>query len=170
MSVYAQKGRWLLVLGLLVGCLGANGQATDARISELSYLDNQYMAQQRALLADLVATNFGARFSGAKDHDLQLLQSLLDRGIVQPDQSRELQAMGIIMGDLLAAELDMHWVVYEDRLGRSRALRYQQSNEYLFPVTMISRRREADNHSPVTAIYQKAYDIIEPLRTPLPFQ
>lgn len=169
MSVSAQLGRWVLALGLALGCLAANGQG-NVNIGELSYLDKQYMDQQRALLADLVATNFGARFSGVKDHDLRLLQSLLDRGIVQPDQTRELQAMGITMGDLLAADLGMHWVVYEDRLGRSRALRYQQTSEYLFPVTMISRRQEADNDSPVIAIYQKAYDIIEPLRTPLPFQ
>lgn len=169
MSVCAKLGRWVLTLPLLLACLGANGQ-DNVRISELTYLDKQFMAEQRALLEDLVATNFGGRFSGDKDHDLPLLQSLLDRGVVQADQTRELQAMGIIMGDLLATDLDMHWVVYEDRLGRSRALRYRDTREYLFPVTMISRRREADNQSPVTAIYQKAYDIIDPLRTPLPFQ
>ena len=31
--------------------------------------------------------------------------------------------MGVIMGDLLAADLKLHWVIYEDRQGRSRALR-----------------------------------------------
>lgn len=169
MSVCAKLGRWALALPLLLACLAVNGQ-DNVRISELTYLDKQYMTQQRALLGDLVATHFGGRFSGDKNHDLPLLQSLLDRGVVQPAQTRGLQAMGIIMGDLLAVDLDMHWVVYEDRLGRSRALRYRNTVEYLFPVTMISRRREADNQSPVSAIYQKAYDIIAPLRTPLPFQ
>ena len=85
-------------------------------------------------------------------------------------RARELQAMGVIMGDLLAANLDMHWVVYEDAKGRSRALRYRESNEYLFPITMISRRQEADNDTPVAVIYQKAYDIIAPLRPELPFR
>jgi hypothetical protein len=61
-------------------------------------------------------------------------------------------------------------VIYEDALGRSRALRYRQSQEYLFPITMISRRQEADNHTPVAAIYQKAYGIIDPLRPELPFR
>ena len=46
------------------------------------------------------------------------------------------------MGDLLAVELGMHWIVYEDDMGRSRALRYQQSEVVLFPITMIARRRE----------------------------
>jgi hypothetical protein len=78
--------------------------------------------------------------------------------------------MGVIMGDLLAAGLGMHWVIYEDAHGRSRALRYQESENYLFPVTMISRRQEAGSDTPVAEIYSTAYEIIAPLRTPLPFQ
>ncbi len=79
--------------------------------------------------------------------------------------------MGIILGDLLAADLGMHWVVYQDQLGRSKALRYRQTDNYLFPVTMISRRREVDNRQPVVEIYQKAYDIIVAARKkPPPLQ
>ena len=118
----------------------------------------------------LAAASLGRRFNGNKNSDLQILQLLLDRRLVTPEQTRELQAMGVIMGDLLAADLDMHWVIYEDRQGRSRALRYRETEEYLFPITMISRRQEADNHTPVAAIYQKAYDIIAPLRPALPFR
>ena len=140
------------------------------RIGELSYLDRQYMAQQRETLSELVERHFGRQFTGSKQNDLELLQLLLDRRLVRPEQTRELQAMGVIMGDLLARELDMHWVVYEDALGRSRALRYRDTDNYLFPMTMISRRREADNRTPVTEIYRKACDIIAPLRPDRPFQ
>jgi hypothetical protein len=139
----------------------------DPRIGELSYLDRQFMAQQRALLEDLVARNFGRRFSGVRDNDLELLQMLLDRQVVRAnqtrelqamgvDQTRELQAMGVVMGDLLASEFALKWVVYEDHLGRSRALRNGDSDIYLFPITMISRRREVDNRTPVVDIYRKA--------------
>ena len=79
-------------------------------------------------------------------------------------------AMGVVMGDLLAAEFNLDWVVYEDRLGRSRALRDGDSDNYLFPITMISRRREVDNRTPVVDIYRKAADIITASRPPLPFQ
>lgn len=141
-----------------------------ARISELTNVDRQFMQQQRDLLEDLTTRNFGRQFSGTKDNDLDLLQLLLDRRLVRPEQTRELQATGVVLGDLLADELGMHWVIYEDRVGRSRALRLADSDNYLFPVTMIARRREADNDSPVTDIYQKAYDIIAPLKPALPFQ
>lgn len=149
---------------------GASSAEDSARISELSPLDQQYMTQQRDLLNDMAARELGRSFSGDTDNDLQLLQLMLDRRLVRPDQTRELQAMGVIMGDLLAKDLGMHWVVYEDAHGRSRALRYRESDEYLFPITMISRRREADNNTPVAVIYQKAYDIIAPLRPDLPFR
>jgi hypothetical protein len=149
---------------------GASVAQDTARIGELSQLDRQYMMQQRDLLNDMAALELGRSFNGDRDNDLQLLQLMLDRRLVRPDQTRELQAMGVIMGDLLAAELDMHWVVYEDAHGRSRALRYKETDEYLFPITMISRRQEADNDTPVAVIYQKAYDIIAPLRPDLPFR
>ena len=152
---------------LLVAVVQAQPQA---RISDPSQLDRKYMAQQRETLGNLAAIHLGRRLNGNKENDLQVLQLLLDRRLVAPDQTRELQAMGVVMGDLLAVDLDMHWVIYEDAAGRSRALRYRDSQEYLFPITMISRRQEADNHTPVAVIYQKAYDIIDPLRPELPFR
>ncbi len=142
----------------------------DVRIGELSYLDRQYMMQQRASLEDLTGVNFGRRFNGDKTNDLELLQLLLDRRLVLPDQTQELQAMGVVMGDLLATDLDMHWVIYEDRVGRSRALRYRDTDTFLFPMTMISRRREVGNMTPVTEIYEKARSIVLNSRPALPFQ
>lgn len=139
-------------------------------ISDLSPLDRQYMIQQRSSIDDIARHHLGQGFIGQKDRDLELLQRLLDRGLVRPDQTRELQAMGVIVGDLLADELGMHWVIYEDKLGRNRALRYRETDNYLFPMTMISRRQEAANQAPVRQIYQRAVDAITPYRTPLPFQ
>jgi hypothetical protein len=159
---------WLSVAALLVAVTAA--AQNNVRIGELSDMDRQYMTQQRDSLQSLASTELGRSFSGDRNNDLQILQLLLDKRLVKPDQTRELQAMGVIMGDLLAASLDMHWVIYEDAHGRSRALRYKETDEYLFPVTMISRRREADNDTPVADIYQKAYDIIAPLKPAVPFQ
>ena len=65
---------------------------------------------------------------------------------------------------MLRADIPAGW------LGRSRALRYQQTDHYLFPMTMISRRLEVDNRATVAAIYQRAVDIIKPQLPKLPFQ
>lgn len=159
----------LLLSLVLVPALAASAQE-EVIISEPSHLDQQFMNQQRELLANLVARNYGARFSGDKDRDLSLLQRLLDDQLVRNNQTRELQAMGVIMGELLSAELGLHWVIYTDRAGRSRALRYQDTDNYLFPMTMISRRREVDNRARVADIYRTAVDSITPAIPRLPFQ
>jgi hypothetical protein len=160
----------LFAVALLLSVTVASAARDDVRISEPSETDLLYMAQQRESLNALAQTKLGRQFNGTRSNDLAILQLLLDRRLVRPDETRQLQAMGVIMGDLLADDLDMHWVIYEDSLGRSRALRYRQSDEYLFPITMIARRQEADNHTPVARIYQKAHDIIAPLKPALPFQ
>lgn len=168
-TLRSQQTHALLLLLLLFATAGAAG-AGEVKITEPSYLDRQYMTQQRELLGEIAALELGRSFNGDTGNDLAILQLLLDKQLVRAPQTRELQAMGVIMGDLLATDLDMHWVIYEDALGRSRALRYEQSDEYLFPITMIARRRAAGNDTPVAVIYQKAHDIIAPLLPPQPFQ
>jgi hypothetical protein len=147
----------------------ANAQE-EPIIGELSMLDRQFMLQQRESLSDLVARQYGRQFNGETDNDLELLQRLLDDRVVRAEQTRELQAMGVIMGDLLAADLGLDWVIYEDSLGRSRALRYRDTDSFLFPMTMISRRREVDNRTPVAEIYRKAKEAMQAVIPPLPFQ
>ncbi|QFU74921.1 DUF3806 domain-containing protein [Halioglobus maricola] len=141
----------------------------DLRISEMSKLDLGYMQQQRDLIGTLVASEYGRRFQQVKPNDLELLQRILDDELVGPDQTRELQAMGVVMGDLLANELDLHWVIYEDRLGRSRALRYRETDAYLFPMTMIARRHEAGNTESVEDIYARAEAAMRSAMPPLPY-
>ncbi|MCP4212538.1 MAG: DUF3806 domain-containing protein [Halieaceae bacterium] len=140
------------------------------RIENLSRIDLNYMDQQRNDLRGIAAAELGRQFSGQKGRDLALLQSMLDEGLVAPDQVREMQAMGIMMGDLLAAEFELNWVVYADQAGRSRALRYRDSDFFLYPVTMISRRRTAGDMTPVDDIYERAARLVEQNTPASPFQ
>jgi hypothetical protein len=162
----------LRILLVLLACWASPGSLAQqtAQIEELSSIDIQFMAQQRNALRDLAATRLGRQFSGDRDRDLDLLQTLLDKQLVRPVQTRELQAMGVIMGDLLSVEFDLHWVIFEDAMGRSRALRYRETDNFLFPITMISRRREVGNQTSVADIYQKASDTIAASKPTLPFQ
>lgn len=148
---------------------GAAAQLVDKRISALNPLDRQYMDAQRAALNELTLRYYGGRCCRSQT-ELDYLQRLLNDGHVKGDQTKELQAMGVALGDLLATELDMQWVVYEDIKGRSRALRLGETENYLFPVTMIARRYSAGDKTPVTDIYKSAYEAIETVRPPLPFQ
>ena len=128
-----------LIVAVLLHCTvlipAAWAEAGEPRIGELSALDRQYMAQQRDLIEDITLRRLGRDFSGDRERDLALLQDMLDKRLVDASQTRELQAMGMILGEHLADALDMHWVIYEDALGRSRALQYADTDNYLFPFT-----------------------------------
>ncbi len=155
----------------LIALLSLGAMAEQApRVSSLGGIDREFMAQQRSRIDDLARFNLGRQLRDEKTNDLDILQVLLDRRLVRADQSLELQAMGVVMGNLLAAELDMTWVIYEDRYGRSRALKMKTSENYLFPITMISRRAEVGARVDVDAIYGKAISAMEPYRRALPFR
>lgn len=159
---------FLWLLGTSITALASPD--VELRISELTAIDRQYMAGQRNELDETARTYLGRSFSGERDRDLDLLQTLLDKGLVRNNQTQQLQAMGIVLGDLLSDELGLDWVVYEDKAGRSRALRLDNTEVYLFPVTMISRRREVGNTATVDSIYRKAVASVKRRRPPLPFQ
>lgn len=159
----------LLTVFSLAAALPASAQLEEKRITTLTPLDRQYMESQRLLITEMTLRQYGGLCCRTVD-ELTYLQRLLDDGVVRADQTLELQAMGVVLGDLLASELDMSWVIYEDAQGRSRALRLGETDNFLFPITMISRRREAENLTPVSEIYQGALDAIEAVRPRLPFE
>ncbi len=128
--------------------------AIEQRIEPLSAIDRQFMANQRADVEQR-ANALGRQLSGNSQRDLDTLQRLLDTGAVTRDDLLGLQAMGVVLGDLLSAELRMEWVVYRDRAGRSRALHYPNTDVYLFPITMISRRYSVGVNKPVSDIFNE---------------
>lgn len=154
-----------VALALLMALLTANpAWAQSWRTEPLSVLDQRYMAQQRDRVDALARRHLGEQLNGDAD-DLETLQELLDRGLVQATDTETLQAMGVVLGDQLERDLDLNWVVYVDNLGRSRALEIPAiKKEFLFPVTMISRRVEAGAEADVAALYDKAQRIVEQVR------
>lgn len=129
----------------------------EVRIEPLSAIDQQFMAEQRNRVETL-ANRLGRRLSGDTERDLDTLQAIIDRDLISHEDRLSLQALGVVFGDLLASELDMHWIVYRDRAGRSRALQYRNDATYIFPVTMISRRVEAQSVRPVADLFQTTVD------------
>lgn len=162
---FIRRSTLIRVLGLLclllpvttVWAQGSGWQrptAVEQRIDPLSAIDQQFMANQRRDV-EALANRLGRRLTGNADRDIETLQTLLDRNFVARDDQLTLQAMGIVFGDLLGDTLDMDWVVYRDRAGRSRALRYRNSDTFLFPVTMISRRFEAGSERSLRALFDQ---------------
>ena len=51
-------------------------------------------------------------------------------------------------------EFGLHWVSYEDELGSSKALRWRKTDNFIFPVTVFSKRIQFKEKIDVAAIYE----------------
>lgn len=150
---------FLALLLCLVPVAAVQAQGTTAILTEpLTNADNTWLDAQRERINALSQRNYGTLLRGDAAHDLRILQRLLDENVVRADKVASLQAMGVILGDLLARELGMRWVVIIDDMGRARGLQLGTGNNFLFPITMISRRAEIGMRVDVAALYQKGLD------------
>ena len=76
-------------------------------------------------------------------HDLELIQRVLDQGLVEPEATYTLQALGLAFGRVFLNEFpDYDWWMVEDEHGRDPAIRYKETSLLVFPMTMISKRIE----------------------------
>jgi hypothetical protein len=75
--------------------------------------------------------------------DLELIQRVLDQGLVEPEATYTLQAFGLAFGRVFLNEFpDYDWWMVEDEHGRDPAIRYKETSLLVFPMTMLSKRIE----------------------------
>ena len=155
----------LLMLALSLGSASlchAQGADFEVQVEPLTAIDHQFMAEQRGRV-EALANRLGRGLTGNVDRDLDTLQRILDERMVPASDTLTLQAMGLVFGDLLGDRLSMQWVVYRDRKGRSRALRYRELDVFLFPMTMISRRQEAGSDRRLRPLFDETVAETRPL-------
>lgn len=138
------------------------------KIEALWPLHIKAMNNQKSKVDDLLKLHTGSNLR-ADLTDITNMQRLLDNYIVDKKDTEILQAMGMALGDVMVKELGMHWVIYEDKIGRSKALQYQETQHFLFPVTMLSRRAAGNAPIDIQVIYEKAAKKIEPYINSGPF-
>jgi hypothetical protein len=128
----------------------------QARYHALSGLEQRRLREQRELVQELARRYVGSPTTGQSLADLRVIQAIVDSAGLKADQTFELQALGVALGDVLAAQLGLEWIALQDELGRSRALRFGETDVVLFPVTMISKRVEAGLPVSVEELWEKA--------------
>lgn len=148
-----------LLLASLWASLPAQAQI---RIDDLSQTDHNHMRQQVQSIETLVQMRMGTRLRGDLS-DLNTLQTIVDRELIERDDLLRLQALGAVLGNVMAAEVEqLHWKIYEDEQGRSRALCVTSTQHCLFPVTMLSRRMTVGLKPNVQEVYRNALELIAP--------
>jgi len=128
---------------------------TPVVIDDLSFGQQTLLDQQRAEMKELFARRLSVVSLKGSIDDLPLFQQLVDRRILRADQVIQWQALGVVFGDLLVREFGLHWVSYEDELGSSKALRWRKTDNFIFPVTMFSKRVQFSERINVQVMYQE---------------
>lgn len=100
----------------------------------------EILANMRRAAKELIQRKLGILSINGTKSDLTAMQSMINRRMVRLDDVIVWQNLGVLFGDVLAREFNMIWVIYEDDLGPSKALRWRKTDNFLFPVTMLSKR------------------------------
>lgn len=117
------------------------------RISPLGEADQQQLEAQREAIHAYVAPESREALERPAGK-LGLIRALLDARTFRPDQTWELQSLGIVFGDALVQHIpEAEWVMVEDELGRDPAVRIAGMTVVMFPLTMISKRVEEEKRS-----------------------
>lgn len=157
--------RWQLILAVCLSILSGQVSSDEWRSEPLSAIDQQYMEDQQEAIDALARRHFGRQLNGEKLNDLAVLQRLLDDGLVAQQDVRTLQAMGIVLGEVLRREHGLNWVVYYDQYGRSRSLQLPGfAEDFIFPVTQISRLAEVGASVDVKKIYRELEQAITDIK------
>ncbi len=128
-------------------------EETETKVSELSIAQNYVLRTWRQKIAELAARQLGVVQLRGDRRDLLTLQMLVDKKFIKPGDVQTWQGMGMVFGDLLVKEFALHWVSYQDDLGISKALRYKKTDNYIFPVTLFSKRVEFNENVDLLKIF-----------------
>ena len=158
----------LIVISLLLGSTLAH--ARQWRTEDVSPITRKNMEAQRQSVDDLARRYFGRQLNGQKDNDIALMQRLLDENIVTFRDVRQLQSMGLILGQILKSQKGLSWIIYIDKYGRSKALQVRGfEQEFIFPVTQISRKAEVGIRVNVAKVYEELEQAVIDIRNKPPF-
>lgn len=122
-------------------------------ISNLTKEDEAYLSERRTLIEEYLGDENAKHKYLSSEGKLGLLHALLDQNIFKPSQTFELQCMGVVFGDVLVQEMNMHWVMVADDLGHDPAVQLGNTSIIIFPLTMISKRIERGEQVDVFALF-----------------
>jgi len=132
----------------------------DSVILEFRNADTRYVERAIQRISDLAGRHYGSSLKGRLDSDIRLIQRLLSDEKILPSQALLSQSAGIALGEILAKEQQLKWVRFQDKEGTSRALLIKETDDIIFPATIISRRYQVGLEIDVQQLYDKMVDFI----------
>ena len=153
---------WIFVLfsGVALANPFTDSAEDEIKINDFGWSDHNYLEKQIASIDEIARKQLGTQVRKNLD-DLALLQRIVDNNLISRNDTLALQAMGAVLGNVMSTDIPaLRWKIYEDALGRSRALCVQDTRECLFPMTMLSRRMEKGLKPDVDKVYEDAIELV----------
>lgn len=135
--------------------------------SALTKQDEDRLNKQRQVVLLVLKEKFGVSVLKKDQSDIQLIQKILDEKVFNPSQTYELQSLGVVLGDVLAKELGLHWEMITDEYGNDPTLRYENSAWNFNALTMISKRIERGEKVDVQSLFDQTRDYLPVLKEKL---
>lgn len=126
---------------------------TDQAIRELNQLDMDDLDAKRAWVRGCFTGNAEEKYAPIEGK-LRVIDAILANGWVQQSETVKLQSLGVTFGDAIAQKLLMEWVVVEDEMGSTAALRWPGTSIICYPITMISKRVEDGENIDVHDLFE----------------
>ena len=160
-------GRTLILITLVAFGATSLPHVSQAQIhrtlESLGPSDLMKSERQRKRANELALRSLGSPLRGGGLRNLEILQRLINGDFISKDDVMDQQALGVVLGDVMAQNLHLTWIVVDDEIGHSRALRWRDTQPIFFPVTMISKRMVAGEKVDIQALYQGVSDQVEAL-------
>ncbi len=137
----------ILIMGTLgfFGCSKKEaGGPQQPKFSEVAGDDGARLERQRGIVAAAAKKHYGTPSLTKTKADIPILQRLVDDKVFAKNQTFELQCLGVALGDIMATELPLRWVMVTDEYGTDPTLRFKDSTIQVNALTMISKRMERD--------------------------
>ena len=109
-------------------------------IRDLTPGQSAVLARWRREARNLFARKLGILNINGTEKGLKAMQQLIDSRLIKAHQTELWQSLGVVFGDILARKSGMHWVSYEDDLGVSKVLRWRETENFIFPISVFSKR------------------------------
>jgi hypothetical protein len=116
------------------------------RVSDLTQAERAWLRDQVGVARTMVERYTGLR--GWKGTDLASLDRAYAAWAKDSVETRAhanavVHACGVVVGELVASETGMRWVVYEDADGASLALHSREHETTMFPANSVAKRMSA---------------------------
>ena len=139
---------------------------SSQKVTSPSEADRGRLDDQRAVVEKYLADDSSRAKYKTAAGKLGTIRAILDGNVFNPNQTYELQCLGIVLGDAFALEFGLEWVTVEDEHGRDPAMRLPGTSIILFPLTMISKRIERGEKVDVFDLFNGVAAEVESARQP----